>query len=630
MSALVAAGGVALAVTFGAATATAEPATDHPTSEASPTKAGPKAKPPQRESVKRSEARVRKATLSGADDNDRAPKPKPKPTAPSTNPVDLVAAAWQRRQTPATGTGTGQTITTAAVVAPQPAPVVGVQPLFGDPVGGVVTSPDGSTGYQTTTVRLPLSGRYFTVVTPFDAASHSVAAFPVILPGRATDPVTFTPDGTRAVVNTVTTAPAFQPPSVTVTLIDTARHQVVGRPVEIEGTPFGWNGIGHHAGAVLSPEGDRVFQATERFNADLGRTDTVVTIIDTADSTVTGSVAASGFNTSDVVISGDGARGFVTTSDPGGLTSRLTIFDAATGALVGQPVEVDGSTYGAPVVLDPDGTRAYQVSSVGSGMLVTVVDTADGTVVGDPIEVAGERGEPLVVTDDRAYLTTSVFENGADTTLLTVIDTATGTADEPVTLDGTPVGSVVLGAGGLVGYQTVTRYDPVTQQDSLAVYRIDTATGSVVGQPFTAAGTGGPVILGEDGSRAYLLSAVTGTDPGADSTILTIIDTADHTIVGAPIVVDGARQNLVVSPDGGRAYLTTAAQHDGGHTATVTAIDTADGSVTGSTTVRDSYAAHLSLSHDGRYGYLTTQQSAFFGQFTFTQVSLIDLTGPQL
>ena len=87
----------------------------------------------------------------------------------------------------------------------------------------------------------------------------------------------------------------------------------------------------------------------------------------------------------------------------------------------------------------------------------------------------------------------------------------------------------------------------------------------------------GTPVVSADGTRVYQASSVTG-GTGANSTYVTVIDTAHDSVVGKPIRLDGwAAGSPVVSADGHYVYQATNTSVGGVSTTTVTAIDSQRG-----------------------------------------------------
>lgn len=125
---------------------------------------------------------------------------------------------------------------------------------------------------------------------------------------------------------------------------------------------------------------------------------------------------------------------------------------------------------------------------------------------------------------------------------LTVAATATppSLVGRPVTVDGAPLGGVVLIGDGTRAVQTTDVVDPTTGAETTVAAIINSADGTVIGTPVTLDGTAffTPLVT-PDGSRLY--QAATTIDPttGQPSTQVAVINTADGSLVADPITLNG-------------------------------------------------------------------------------------------
>lgn len=240
-----------------------------------------------------------------------------------------------------------------------------------------------------------------------------------------------------------------------------------------------------------------------------------------------------------MVFSADGTRAFILTAPPGtgGLVGTyyppgfavVTEINTTNQTVVGVPVVVNGAPNA--IVLSDDGTRAFVTTSKS----VTVLNTAHCTVVGTPLGLGGSV--TLVPGTTRGYLAAYSYDNAAGKyiTTMTPIDGSNGTvAGNALVLDGIPVGTVAYSLDGTRAYLT-TELDPLSADDAAAVTTINTVGNTIVGQPLVIDGFPiGGLILSPDGTRASQTTEVVG------DTVVAVIDTASGTIVGQPIDIPGS------------------------------------------------------------------------------------------
>ena len=165
------------------------------------------------------------------------------------------------------------------------------------------------------------------------------------------------PDGTRAaLIESSYTSGGY---ASTITFIDTASGNVIGNritlPVSNGGTRVSW-----------APNASRVFITTSTQDQNTGVTTYGGTVIDTATGNQIGNALTfSGIPT----LSPDGGHIVAAATErvSGVWQTQVTVYDAATGAVVGSPIVQTGERIGATyaTVFNTTGTRAY-VSSIDS------------------------------------------------------------------------------------------------------------------------------------------------------------------------------------------------------------------------------------------------------------------------
>jgi hypothetical protein len=358
---------------------------------------------------------------------------------------------------------------------------------------------------------------------------------------------TISPDGTRAFVITRST---FSGQSLTVNVIDTKTNSIVGVPIAFEGS--------YSAVPLWSPDGTRAYLPIR------GSDSTVLAAIDERSGRVVGTSAVIAGVAGLVAIPGADYGYLVKREDSG---STLTKFDTTTGAVVGPSVEVADGYYS----FNPAANRLYvssqQVtdsSPIVVSTIVTVLDTTNNAVVGGPVTLDGQPVGGVLVSPDGTW--TAQLTRGFDsfTTTATMLDPGTGAVvGTPITLPGW-----TDDRGSPQFTQNGARLSVFTNDGTQSqVTVIDTASGSLVGAPVVLAEgnfasdhqTAVPDVAGD---RLAISSKTLDTSTGTYHTVVTIIDTNDSTAVGTPVVLDGGPvlgggPSLVVSPDGSRVLQST-------------------------------------------------------------------------
>jgi YVTN family beta-propeller protein len=225
-----------------------------------------------------------------------------------------------------------------------------------------------------------------------DTASNSVVAS-IKTVGGATFAIAVTPDGKQVWATNMIAAGS-------VSVINTADNAVIGN-IQVDHTPLG---------LALTPDGKRAYVANSQSNT--------VSVIDTKVRKVVATVqlGIAAIGASGVAISPDGNRLYVANFNSGEVSVIDTGNDVIVATIpvrranppVGAPVE------GTPVVVSPDGKRAY----VGQPGAVAVIDTASNTVVANVSEVSTPGAIAVTPDGRRLYVA-----NHPDPTI-SVIDTA--------------------------------------------------------------------------------------------------------------------------------------------------------------------------------------------------------------
>ncbi|GAA4810005.1 hypothetical protein GCM10023200_54740 [Actinomycetospora chlora] len=239
-------------------------------------------------------------------------------------------------------------------------------------------------------------------------------------------------------------------------------------------------------------------------------------------------------NLTDVALSPDGRRGYVTRAQPG--ADALVVIDRATQAVAASvPVRSPSD-----VEVAPDGAQVYVVDGFGAGA-VSVVDAASNTVTATVDDLPGAMAMALSPDGRRAYVATS---SG-----LAVIDTATNTvsARYPAAA-GTGAFGVRVAPDGRHVYSAV---DGGSGNPSLLV--VDTATFGVATVPLRN-GTVSGVGVTPDGARVVV--ATTSFSLRDDETnLVSTVDTASTTVSRQGTVTYPWPSHITVTPDGRNAYF---------------------------------------------------------------------------
>ena len=235
--------------------------------------------------------------------------------------------------------------------------------------------------------------------------------------------------------------------------------------------------------------------------------DNTVSVIDTANNTVTATVAVGDFPFG-VAVMPDGASVYVANQGSG----TVSVIDAATNTVTAT-VLVQVEPFG--VAATPDGASVY-VANQGSDT-VSVIDTATNTVTATvPVEV---RPFGVAVRPDGA----SVYVTNEGNATVSVIDTATNIVTAIVPVGGSPLGIAVRPDGAFVYVVNSAALD-----ETVSV--IDTATNIVTAIVPVGDGPFG-VAVTPDGAFAYVVN-------GGDSNV-SVIDTTNNTVTATVPVGEG-------------------------------------------------------------------------------------------
>lgn len=314
----------------------------------------------------------------------------------------------------------------------------------------------------------------------------------------------------------------------------------------------------------------------------------------------------------------------VTEGNLAGRTSSVVLVDLVNGTQIGHKAQLTGhvdtdARYGvadARVVLTTSSLLDYDADLWTTR--IVVFDTATGDVVGATTTIAGDAVGVSIIGDARALVTTSDGRSsGLEATYVTLIDL----------VDGTPLrDSVVISGGTYSGAEITldgTRAVVVTgryQADSRLVV-IDTGTGAQVGETIVQAGRGSDSPqLALDGSRAIL---VTNGEDSSGSTMghVSVVDVASGVRVGGIFNHNGSVLYQVTADGTKTAVLFRA---DDYQQTSVLIIDNATGSQVGQMVTAPGDGYYLQLIRDESFGLLVSEGNS-------TSVTIVDMaTGEQV
>jgi YVTN family beta-propeller protein len=247
---------------------------------------------------------------------------------------------------------------------------------------------------------------------------------------------------------------------------------------------------------------------------------------------------------------------------------------------------------GLALGIPPAQAAPFAYVTNGSDDTVSVIDTATNTVVATVAVEEGARGVAVSPDGARVYVVSGDVDTVPDKA--SVIDTATNlvTATVEVGLDAT---GVATSPDGTRVYVTNKGRSDVA--GSAAVSVIDTATETVVatvpllGDPADVGPLG--VVVSPDGGRVYV------TDGQSD--VVSVIDAASNT-VAATAPVGNSPLGVAVSPDGAHVYVVNSSDDN------VSVLDTATNTVTATVGVGPAPFG-VAVTPDGSRVYVTNRNS---------------------
>ncbi|MGA3147678.1 MAG: PKD domain-containing protein [Acidimicrobiales bacterium] len=256
-----------------------------------------------------------------------------------------------------------------------------------------------------------------------------------------------------------------------------------------------------------------------------------ITPIDTVTDTTDPSFQFNEAEPGDIAITPNGATAYVS-----GIPGGVWPIDLAT--------DTEGSSIaaGTSLAITPDGTTVYTTDPTDAS--VTPIDTATNTAE-TPISV-GNGPDAIAVTPDG---TTAYVANGTDGTV-TPINTASDTAGTPINV-GTDPDAIAITPNGTTAYVANNGDDTVTPISTVS---------NTAGTPIDVGSEPDAVAITPNGATAYVANY-------GDSTV-TPISTASNT-AGSPIDVGSEPHAVSVTPNGATVEVASVTDNN------VTPIDTA-------------------------------------------------------
>ncbi|MGB8856179.1 MAG: beta-propeller fold lactonase family protein [Burkholderiales bacterium] len=268
----------------------------------------------------------------------------------------------------------------------------------------------------------------------------------------------------------------------TVSVIDTA-----GNPPSVSATVA--VGI-RPVGVAVTPDGSRVYVA----NSNVFGT---VSVINTADNSVSETVAVGNYYPWGVAVTPDGSKVYVTNNNVFGTVAVINTADNSVSATV----TVGNYPFG--VAVTPDGSRVY-VANQGSGT-VSVIDAGSNTISATVVVGNAPLGVAVTPNGSRVYV-------GNISNTVSVINTADNSVSATVPVGINPEGVAVTPDGSRVY---------VANWGSGTVSVIDTASNSV-SATVTVGDYPYGVAVTPDGSQVYVANGNSGT--------VSVINTNDNSV----------------------------------------------------------------------------------------------------
>lgn len=245
-----------------------------------------------------------------------------------------------------------------------------------------------------------------------------------------------------------------------------------------------------------------------------------------------GGTLAVGFKPSDIAITADGTRAYVSNSGdfdtPGGTVTVLNLLTGATVTLITVGTGPQG------IAINPAGTKVYVVNRV-SGT-VSVISTASNTVTKTITVGVGAYDISFSPNGLRAYVSRYSVAG-----LIDVIDTATETALSPITA------APEWSEGVAVSPDSKTLY--VTGSNDNALFLVDLMTNVISPTSYGVGSFPTTLAASPDGHSVYVVNS------GVTNSTVSVFNTTSKTVVNS-IPVGDYPAGIAVSRDGLLGYVT--------------------------------------------------------------------------
>jgi DNA-binding beta-propeller fold protein YncE len=469
--------------------------------------------------------------------------------------------------------------------------------LNGVSVYGPTFSPDGSRVLITTDVVTTVDN-----VAVINTVTGTQTGTTLTVNGALLYAPTLSPDGSRAVI----TARDYTADTTGMTVFNMTTGTQIGTTLTLAGygsVQF----VGNGSRAVIT---------------STAGTTTRVAVFDTSAGTQIGTTLTLTGDTA-METSPDGTRVLLTTdvydSATSSHTTRLTMVSTTTGTQTGT-LSLTGSRYNNQPVFSPDGTRALITTTVYNSATtlhtsrVTMFDTATGTQIGTTLTLTGPEVATTTWRADgnRALITMipTQYDSVTSPTLVAVVDTNGTQIGTTLTLPGMPIYGArpVWSPDGTLALISTKVYNNGGGVIATVLTTVDTTTGAQAGTPITL--TSGTRTLTPDGMRAVII----------DGNQVSVFNATTGAQLGSTVTLDGAPSSSVFNTDGSRLVFTSASS--------VTVLDTTTGIKIGTTPIPASLRSTLTLlTLDGTHALVTTDYRGFgYPGIPTTPVAVIDLT----
>jgi uncharacterized repeat protein (TIGR02543 family) len=306
--------------------------------------------------------------------------------------------------------------------------------------------------------------------------------------------------------------------SHSVSVIDTASSTVTGSVVLPETrVPFA---------VAIAPDGKHAFVTTLNALQTAGGS---VFSIDTASNSVAAGPIVVGDEPTGIAITPDGRLAYVSNRFfPYSSGKNISVIDTARNVVIAA-LAIDGMP--RALAITPDGKRVYVTNeNIGT---VWVIDIATNTILGEPIATAGAYGIAIAPDGKRAYVTNGRFPGGG----VAVIDTMSNAVVATIAVEDNPGGVAVTPDG---------KHAYVARAGARSVSVIDTASNTLVGNAIEVGVFPGAIAIAPDGKHAYV------TNEGSDT--VSVIDIPTNSVVSTIQGVSSPRDVAITPATFGVTY----------------------------------------------------------------------------